>query len=118
MRPDARVWRTCGSQRACSRRARPSGAHARHILSDAPSAIAWYRDHMAMGVLVWRWPRPCCWTPTGTHRGPLEDLMFRIYELCGGGGPLIEPPAGVAVPRSIPNLLRACSPAFPPVNLM
>lgn len=89
--------------------------HARHILSDAPSAIAWHRDHMGLGVFGLAVAPALLLDPNNLPAGgPLEDLMFRIHELLG---PVvdrwIEPPAGVAVPEVNPELVAGLQTRFP-----
>ena len=89
--------------------------HARHILSDAPSAIAWHRDHMAMGVFGLAVAPALLLDPDHAPTGgPLEDLMFRIHELLA---PVvdrwIEPPTGVMAPAVDPELVAGLQSRFP-----
>ena len=89
--------------------------HARHILSDAPSAISWHRDHIGTGVfglaVVPALLLDPDHVPTG---GPLEDLMFRIHELLA---PVvdrwIEAPTGVDAPEVDPELVASLQSRFP-----
>ena len=89
--------------------------HARHILSDAPSAIAWHREHMAVGVFGLAVAPALLLDPDHAPTGgPLEDLMFRIHELLA---PVvdrwIEPPAGVPAPAVDPELVAGLQSRFP-----
>ena len=89
--------------------------HARHILSDAPSAIAWHRDHMGTGVFGLAVAPALLLDPDHAPTGgPLEDLMFRIHELLA---PVvdrwIDSPAGLAVPHVDPELVAGLQSRFP-----
>ena len=89
--------------------------HARHILSDAPSAIAWHRDHMGTGVFGLAVAPALLLDPDHAPTGgPLEDLMFRIHELLA---PVvdrwIEPPPEVTVPAVDPELVASLQSRFP-----
>mgnify|MGYP004177285403 CR=1 FL=1 len=89
--------------------------HARHILSDAPSAIAWHRDHMGTAVFGLAVAPALLLDPDhAPSGGPLEDLMFRIHELLA---PVvdrwIEAPTGVAAPVVDPELIEELQSRFP-----
>ena len=89
--------------------------HARHILSDAPSAISWHRDHMATGVFGLAVAPALLLDPAHVPTGgPLEDLMFRIHELLA---PVvdrwIEVPTDMDAPMVDPELLEELQSRFP-----